>query len=63
MRVCSQCGKSGHNKRTCPAKPPPAPPPYRRGALDAETQAAIDWWLESRYPGYLARRSVAPEEK
>lgn len=63
MRTCSQCGRSGHNKRTCTGKlSEPTPETKVRRAInetiDAETQEAIDWYLEQRYPGYIAARKL-----
>jgi hypothetical protein len=55
MRACGQCGKPGHNKRTCTDQQAPitATSPAIRpltDSLDAETLEAIEWYLNSRDP-------------
>jgi hypothetical protein len=36
-----------------------APRARKREPFDAETQEAIDWYMEMRYPGYGARQAKA----
>lgn len=68
MRTCSQCGRSGHNKRTCSgaaglaSTDGPAPAPRVKEEIDAETQEAIDWYLEQRFPGYIERQKSRAAE-
>ena len=50
MRVCGQCGKTGHNKRTCSVVPAASAPAATPSTMDAETLEAIEWYLNSRDP-------------
>jgi hypothetical protein len=72
MRACGQCGKPGHNRRTCDsAEPSVVPAPEKVPAkvaaasqsssvkddkLDPDVQLAIDNYLETLYPGFRERR-------
>lgn len=65
-KTCSQCNEPGHNKRTCSQKAKSQTEGYievvkemgaeqrsaprRKSKLDAETQEAIEWYLDTRYP-------------
>lgn len=66
MRTCSQCNRPGHNKRTCTQKGAEQTQGYVQvikemgaekrlsrapeSALDPETQEAIEWYLNLKYP-------------
>lgn len=72
VRVCGSCGQAGHNKRTCKAvvehkadarSAGNEPKPKNiSDDIDEETREAIEWYMETKYPGWKEWQKNRPAQ-